>query len=77
MAATPIDTAASAASNVTYAGAGVAAVGGLTHNDILAIAGITVAVAGFAVNWFYKYREDKRRQREHELRLQTIAQGDE
>lgn len=60
---------AASASNATYTGAGAAMLGFLTADTVTAVLGATVAVGGFITNWYYRYKEDKRRQQEHELRL--------
>lgn len=60
---------AASASNATYTGASAAVLGFLAADTVTAVLGATVAVGGFITNWYYKYKEDKRRQQEHELRL--------
>lgn len=60
---------ANGAINATYTGAGAAILGFLAADTVTAVLGATVAVGGFITNWYYKYKEDKRRQKEHELRL--------
>ena len=61
-----------AASKATYAGAGMTISGWLLSSEAAILIGIVVGVAGFAVNWFYKHREDKRQQAEHEARMSQI-----
>lgn len=60
---------AASATNATYTGAGAAVLGFLAADTVTAVLGATVAVGGFITNWYYRHKEDKRRQREHELRL--------
>ena len=60
---------ANGAINATYTGAGAAMIGFLAADTVTAVLGATVAVGGFITNWYYRYKEDKRRQREHEMRL--------
>lgn len=63
---------AATASKTTYAGSGVAAVGWLASNEVISLAGLTIAVLGFAVNVWFKWRADLRAQREHE----AVMRGD-
>lgn len=60
---------AASASNATYTGASAAVLGFLTADMVTAVLGASVAVGGFITNWYFRYKEDKRRQKEHELRL--------
>ena len=60
---------AASASNATDTGAGAAVLGFLAADTVTAVIGATVAVGGFITNWYYRHKEDKRRQQEHELRL--------
>lgn len=48
--------AASTASKSMYAGAGIGLGGWWTSNEFLGLAGLLIALLGFAVNWFYKHR---------------------
>jgi hypothetical protein len=60
------------ASKATYTGAGMTISGWLLSSEAAVLIGIVLGVAGFAVNWFYKHREDKRRQAEYEARMGQI-----
>jgi heme/copper-type cytochrome/quinol oxidase subunit 2 len=60
------------ASKATYTGAGMTISGWLLSSEAAILIGIVLGVAGFVVNWFYKYREDKRQQAEHEARMRQI-----
>lgn len=53
-------------------GAATGGVGALTLNEYLAIGGFTVAVIGFAVNFFYAWKDDRRKELEHKLRLREM-----
>ena len=44
-----------------------ALIGGLSLNDIAVIVGIVCTIGTFAVNWYYKHRENKREQERHNL----------
>ena len=61
--------AASGASKATYTGAGASVAAGVSGNDWMAILGLLVAIAGFAVNLYYKRKEDSRQQREYDERM--------
>lgn len=62
-------TAAALGSKATYAGSGGAVVGWLLSNEFAVLAGLLLGVAGFLVNWYYRYKADRRAQREHEARM--------
>lgn len=65
-------TLAAAGSKATYAG-GAATVGGwLLSSEGAAFCGIVIAALGLAVNFYFKRREDKRLQAEHEARMGEI-----
>lgn len=62
-------TVAAAASKATYTGAGASVLGWLMSSQAGILFGIMLGVGGFIVNWYYKHKEDKRRQAEHERRM--------
>lgn len=63
-------TAGAKAAIATYTGAGTAIFGGINDmNAIAVIGGIVIGLAGFFLNWFYKRRQDRREQAEHDLRM--------
>lgn len=62
-------TMAAAGSKATYGGAGASVFGWLLSNEFAVLIGVLVAVGGFCVNWYYKHKEDKRRQEEHNRRM--------
>ena len=45
---------------LTYGGAAVSVIGGFSANEIAAYGGLLVAFLTFIVNWYYKYKADKR-----------------
>ncbi len=63
-------TVSSAASKTTYAGAASGFVAWLASVDVLAWMGITLALAGFVVNWYYKRLENKRADEIHKLKVE-------
>ena len=64
------------ASKSTYAGAGTSVLGWLLSSEFTVIVGIVVAVAGLAVNWYYKAKADRRQQDEHALRMDRLRRGE-
>ena len=62
-------TIAAAGSKATYTGAGMTISGWLLSSEFAVLMGIVIGVAGFLVNWYYKHKEDKRQQAEHERRM--------
>lgn len=67
--ATVDTTLATIGSKATYTGAGTSVFGWFTSNEFALLVGVIVAVGGFIVNWYYKHKEDKRRQAEHDQRM--------
>jgi len=57
------------ASKAAYGGGGTAFVSGLISNEVGVICGIVVGVAGLLVSWYYKAKQDRREQAEHEQRM--------
>lgn len=55
-------TIAAVANKVTYGGGGVAFLGGLAASDIAAIAGVVIATVGLVIQWYYKRKDDRRRE---------------
>ena len=43
--------------------------GGITATELAAVGGLVLACAGFLVNLFFQWREDRRNSEEHLLRL--------
>jgi hypothetical protein len=62
-------TMAATGSKVTYGGAGATVFGWFTSNEFAVVAGVTIALGGFIVNWYYRHKEDRRRQAEHERKM--------
>lgn len=54
-------------------GASAGGAGYLTLNDLLLIGGFAVAVGGFLVNWYYNWKDDKRKELEHRWRLREAS----
>ena len=62
-------TIAATANKVTYAGASGSIVAWFLSSEFGMLAGLFIGMVGLAVNWYYKHKEDKRRQAEHERRM--------
>lgn len=71
-----LEAAASAvASKSTYGGAATSALGWMLSSEFTVVFGFVVAVAGLAVNWYYKAKADRRQQAEHEARMARLRRG--
>jgi hypothetical protein len=67
---TTLDTTmAAVGSKATYTGAGTSIFGWLTANEFAVLIGVAVAIGGFVVNWYYRHKEDRRQQAEHDRRM--------
>lgn len=70
---TTIDaTLAAAGSKATYAGAGTSLLSWLASSEAGVVFGIVLGVVGLLVNLYFKWRDDKRQQIEHEARMRAI-----
>jgi cytochrome c biogenesis factor len=59
-------------SKVTYAGSAGSVVSWLTSNEGGVVMGLAIAILGLAVNVFFKLREDRRQQEEHNERMALL-----
>jgi predicted negative regulator of RcsB-dependent stress response len=62
-------TIAATAGKATYGGAATSIFGWFTSNEFAVLVGTVLAIAGFIVNWYYRHKEDKRQQAEHDRRM--------
>lgn len=46
--------------------------GGITATDLAAVCGLVLACAGFLVNLYFQWREDRRKSEEHIIRLASF-----
>lgn len=60
---------AAVASKVSAGGALTAIFAGITSSEIAAIGGLLIGVTGLAVQWYYRHREFRLRQREHDVAM--------
>lgn len=65
-------TIAAAGSKATYAGAGTSVAGWMLSSEFAALCGIILGVCGLVVNYWYRRREDRRQQVEHEIRMKAL-----
>ena len=62
-------TMAAAGSKATYTGAGASIMGWMLSSEFGILVGVVLGVGGFAVNWYYRAKEDRRREAEHNRRM--------
>lgn len=63
-------TMAAVGSKATYTGASASVLGWMISSEFGVLFGLFLGLAGLAINWFYKHKEDKRQQAEHDRRMQ-------
>lgn len=63
---------AAAGSKATYTGATTSIVGWVLSSEFGILLGILLGLGGFAVNWFYRAREDKRQQQAHDQLMKGL-----
>lgn len=59
-------------SKATYTGASASLLGWMLSSEFGVILGLFLGIAGFAINWYYRHKEDKRQQIEHERRMRDM-----
>ena len=64
---------ASAGSKATYTGASTSVLGWMLSSEFGVLCGVILGICGFAVNWYYKHKQDKREQAEYERRMSQGA----
>jgi hypothetical protein len=62
-------TMAAAGSKATYTGAGASVMGWVLSSEFGVLFGVFLGLGGLVINWYYKYKEDKRQQQEHDRRM--------
>lgn len=65
-------TLATTGSKVTYTGAGMTISGWFLSSEFAVLCGIVLGLGGFAVNFFFQLRRDRREQREHTARMKAF-----
>ena len=62
-------TLASVGSKATYTGAGASVVSWVLSSEFGILFGLALGLAGFGINWYYRHKQDRRDQAEHERRM--------
>ena len=62
---------AAVGSKATYTGASTSVVAWILSSEFGILAGVMIGVAGLLVNWYYRAKEDRRQQAEHERRMRS------
>ena len=62
-------TMAALGTKATYTGATTSVVGWILSSQFGVLFGLMLGLAGFLINWYYRHKEDKRQQAEHERRM--------
>jgi hypothetical protein len=62
-------TMAAVGSKATYTGASASVLGWVISSEFGVLFGIFIGTAGLAINWYYRHKEDKRQQAEHDRRM--------
>lgn len=70
-------TIAAVAQKFTVGGGVAASYGGITANDLLAYVGAVVAVLGLVVQWYYKRKDDHRKERLAQAQITSLQEDDE
>lgn len=60
---------AAVGSKATYGGASTSIVAWFLSSEFGMLMGIMIGIGGLAINWYYKHKEDRRRQAEHDRRM--------
>jgi len=66
-------TIAAAASKSTYTGSGLMITGWLLSSEAAILVGMLVGIIGLVVNFYYRYKQDRREEREHQLRIKDLT----
>lgn len=56
----------------TVGGTGIAAIGAVSHNEILALLGFTLSIGGFFINWYFQWKRDQRDAALHAAQLNKM-----
>lgn len=63
---------ATAGSKATYTGASTSAVAWILSSEFGILFGVLLGLGGFIVNLYFKHKQDKREQAEHDKRMSTL-----
>lgn len=64
--------ASAVASKTTYAGGAASVFGMMMSIDLISWIGLSVAIGGFLMNWYYKRKEDSRSEELHKIRIKEL-----
>jgi preprotein translocase subunit SecG len=63
-------------SGAVYGGAATTGIVlGLQLNELMAVLGVIIALAGFALNWYYSRLRNKREKERHQLLLKQLKEN--
>ncbi|MCZ4321450.1 holin [Pseudomonas anguilliseptica] len=65
---------ASVANKFTFGGAATGFIGWLAQVNWIGLAGVLIALAGLAANYYFQHRRDKREQEESAARIQALRE---
>lgn len=63
---------AASATKATYGGVATIGLGWVLSDGFAVLMGLVLGLAGFAVNLYFRKRQDRREEREHALRIAAI-----
>jgi hypothetical protein len=63
---------AATASKITYTGASTSAVAWVFSSEFGILFGVLIGLGGFVVNLYYKRKQDKREQDEHDKKMNSL-----
>lgn len=66
-------TLASVGSKSTYGGAATTGASWFLSSEFGVLVGLILGLSGFALNWYYSRKRDRREEMEHELRIREIS----
>lgn len=64
---------AASASKIMYTGGAASGAGFVLSNELIGAIGLVIALAGFVVNWYYRRKDDRRRQHEHDAKMAQLG----
>lgn len=67
-----INTITAASQKATIWGSIMALFGGITATELAAVGGLVLAFIGFIVNFYFQWKEDRRKSEEHLLKLASF-----
>jgi len=65
---------AAAASKSTYTGAGLTVTGWLVSSEAAILVGMILGVLGLIVNFAFRFKQDRREEREHQERMKKLKE---